>query len=277
MSPQYKCVSTVKEMTAEVMREKNALVGRLNAMHQRIAEEEDPVTKVRRKVEWAAEKDRSVEALNTIVASLRCALDEEEGMAEMAPADRSTHGSTTVSHEDSDSGNVSSASIAASRPHGDSTHPFTCERSSCVDRDQADFEMSVAANVDPDFSPRSGYFDASQEAGAAEPRQRGKRFSSALPCELATCPSRKPATWPRRHLPALLDKGNVREPTSTPSTPVSKAAGVMRRFSSEASLLPQQVRKTVRNRAQKFSSSILQKVGWSPVFQESELVWDFSV
>jgi len=71
-------MESVKEMVVEVICEKNALVGRLNAMHQQIAEEKDPVTKVRRKVEWTAEKERSVEALNQIVASLRRALVEEE-------------------------------------------------------------------------------------------------------------------------------------------------------------------------------------------------------
>ena len=71
-------MDSVKEMVVEVICEKNALVGRLNAMHQQIAEEEDPVTKVRRKVEWTAEKERSVEALNQIVASLRRALVEED-------------------------------------------------------------------------------------------------------------------------------------------------------------------------------------------------------
>ena len=85
MPPPNECVETVKKMIPEVMREKNALVGRLNATHQRIAEEEDPVTKVRRKVEWVADRDRSVEALTTIVASLQRALEEE---------DRSNHGST---------------------------------------------------------------------------------------------------------------------------------------------------------------------------------------
>ena len=110
MSPENRCVETVKEMMAEVMREKNALVGRLNAMHQRIADEEDLVTKVRRKVEWAADRDRSVEALNKIVASLQRALEEE---------DRSTHGST-ASREDPDPGSVSNASSASTNTHASS-------------------------------------------------------------------------------------------------------------------------------------------------------------
>ena len=219
MSPQHKCVETVKEMTAEVIREKNALVGRLNAMHQRIAEEEDPVTKMRRKVEWAAEKDRSVEALNKIVASLQSALDEEDGMAEMEPADRSTHGST-ASHKDSDSGNFSSTSSVAS--------------------------LSSSA--------------FSQYLGSPSTPQR----------KLATRPL--PLT-PHRRLPALLDKDGGEHISS----PASKAAVFLTSLSREASLVPHQVRKSLKMRAQRFSASILERVGWNPVRQESEWVWDFSV
>jgi hypothetical protein len=75
MAPQNECVERVKEMVAEVTREKADLVQRLNAMHQRIEQETDTVTKVLRKVEWMEEKERSVEALNKIVASLQLVLD----------------------------------------------------------------------------------------------------------------------------------------------------------------------------------------------------------
>jgi len=179
MSPQNECVETVKEMMAELMSEKNELVERLNAMHQRIAVEEDPVTKVRRKVEWAAEKERSVEALNKIVASLQRALEED---------DRGTNGSSASL--------LSSASITASHPHGAPPQSFAKEHASSVD--QADFESTD------------------------DPRDRHHRCSSA-----------------------------------PPHTPASKASAVLRRFSSGASQLPQQVRKSVRNRARRFSASIL--------------------
>jgi len=124
MSPKNECVETVKEIMTEVMHEKNALVGRLNAMHQGIAEEDVLVIKVRRKIEWAAEKKRSVEALHRIVASLQRALDEE---------DRSTCGSAASSLR-------RSASFAAP----------------CVVLGQADFEIILAANIDSDFSFEAG-------------------------------------------------------------------------------------------------------------------------
>jgi hypothetical protein len=250
MSPQHECVETVKEMAVEVMREKNALVGRLNAMHQRIVEEEDPVTKVRRKVEWAAEKERSVEALTTIVASLQRVLKEK---------DRSTHGST-----------ASLRSSASSTEHGASPPSFTNQHPSSVDRDQVDFEITVAANTDPDFS-----FEASQEVGAAKPRQKEHRASSvplrefrrrgdddagraspAAYLKAPRTPRRKLATSPQpstpiHRLPALLEK----EPATTPA---SKAAGVLRSLSREASQLPGQV----RTRVMGFSASVLRRVGW---------------
>ena len=221
MSPDHHCVETVKEMMAEVMREKNELVERLNAMHQRIAAEEDPVTKVRRKVEWAAEKERSVEALNKIVASLQRALEED---------DISTNSSTASIR--------SSASIAASRPHGASIQAFSTEHASSAD--QADFE-SAAGIVQATPPTRTRTSSATTE-GAAEPRKMQYRCSSA-----------------------------------PPHTPASKASAVLRSFSSGASQLPQQVRKSVRNRARKFSASFLRKVGWNPSLQESGLSWDYSI
>ena len=239
MSPQNECVQTIKEMMTEVVHEKNELVERLNAMHQRIAAEEDPVTKVRRKVEWAAEKERSVEALNKIVASLQRALEEE---------DKSAHGSTA---------SLRSSTSTASRSHGASPQSLTQEHASSADRNQADFEATAAANIDPDFR-----CEASQEPGAAEPH----RFHRRSPV-----PLHKLATWPRRRLPARLDKGDGGEPASSPA---SQAAKILRSFSLDASQLPQQVRKSVRNRARKFSSSFLRKVGWSPALQQIEWVWD---
>ena len=58
-------------------------------------EEDDPVTKVRRKVEWADEKERSVKVLRRIVASLQRILEKQDRMAEMVPAARGTHESTS--------------------------------------------------------------------------------------------------------------------------------------------------------------------------------------
>jgi hypothetical protein len=243
MPPQNECVATVKEVMAEVMREKNALVGRLNAMHQRIAEEKDPVTKVRRKVEWAAEKERSVEALNEIVASLQSALAEE---------DSSTHGSTT-SREDSDSGNVSRAFSAAPLSPA-SSQPFTNERASLGDA----FEMTMAKTSQ----------DLSYEAGAAGPRQR-QHWSRSASFRSSSLSRLALSSW---SLPARLDKD---ESTSAPAS--SKAAGLVRRLSTEAALLPEQVRKSARKSAHRLSSSILRRVGWGPALQESGRVWDHSV
>jgi len=230
MSHQNECVATVKEMMAEVMREKNALVGRLNAMHQEIAKEEDPVTKVRRKVEWAAEKERSIEALNKIVASLQHALDEE---------DISTHGSTAFSDLVSEirpPPSCSSASFAASR----------------VARDQADLKMIVAAYI-------------SYEAGAAEPRQQEHR---------APAPLRKSGTWPLHRVPARPGG----EPASTPSSSGHLTrAWSLRSLSAGASQLPQQVRRSLKMRAMRFSASFLRKVGWDPAVQENQKDWDYSV
>jgi hypothetical protein len=214
MSPQNECMETVKQVMEEVMREKDALVGRLNAMHQRIAEEEDPVTKVRRKVEWTAEKERSVEALNEIVASLQRALDEEEKI---------THGST--------SSLCSSANIAASHPPGASSLSFTNEHASSLDRSST---ARLPARLDKDDG--------------------GEGFM-----------------WRALSVGSVLQGSGFREPASLPA---SKAAVFLRRISSEASLLPQQVRKSVRKGARKFSSMMLRRVGWSPALQDSQWVWE---
>jgi hypothetical protein len=231
MSHPNECVETIKEVMAEVMREKNALVGRLNAMHQRIVEEEDPVTKVRRKVEWASTRDRSVEALNEIVASLRRALEEDES---------STHGST---------GSLRSSASSASSPS------FTNEHASSMDRNQAVFEQT--AKSDPDFS-----YEAPQEVGAAAFR---------LPARLDKDDGGQGFRPRAKSLGCVVQVAGFREPVSSPAT---KAAGFFKRVSSEASLLPQQVRKSVRNSARRFSSSMLRRVGWSPALQDSQWVWE---
>ena len=64
---QPECVATVKQLMAELCREKNGLVERLNAMHERIEEEEHLLTKVLLKLEWMAEKQRSVEPLKKVL------------------------------------------------------------------------------------------------------------------------------------------------------------------------------------------------------------------
>ncbi|KAJ1473066.1 hypothetical protein T484DRAFT_1837778 [Baffinella frigidus] len=79
-------VEMVKAMTAELFREQRELVERLNAMHERIEAESQPVSKVRRKVEWMEEKERSVEQLNTMIASLQGVLEADVATGEMAAA-----------------------------------------------------------------------------------------------------------------------------------------------------------------------------------------------
>ncbi|KAJ1467759.1 hypothetical protein T484DRAFT_1857721 [Baffinella frigidus] len=81
-------VRRVKETTAELFREQRALVERLNAMNERIEAENHPARKVLRKVKWMEEKDRSVELLGKIVASLQGVLEVDAASAsgEMAAA-----------------------------------------------------------------------------------------------------------------------------------------------------------------------------------------------
>ncbi|KAJ1473630.1 hypothetical protein T484DRAFT_1972529 [Baffinella frigidus] len=234
MSPTpNECVETVKEVMAEVMLEKDALVARLNAMNERIEEEKDLVAKVRLKVEWAEEKERSVKAMNTVVASLQCALAEEDASI--------THGST-VSREASDTNILKRTSRdAASRPRGASSQSFTHKHASSVDRDQDDFEMTIA-KIEDDCS-----LEASQ-AGASKHRAPG------------SCPlrSQRPAR--------LVANDGGEEP-----------CGIVRRLSNEAAQIPQQVRRSLNWRVEKFSSSMLRRVGWDPALQESQRVWDYSI
>ena len=61
-------VETIKGLMAELLREKNGLVERLNAMQVRIEEEDDLVAKVLLKVEWMAEKERHVDLLNEVLS-----------------------------------------------------------------------------------------------------------------------------------------------------------------------------------------------------------------
>jgi hypothetical protein len=59
-------VETVKALIAELCLEKDRLVERLNAMHERIEEERNLATKVLLKVEWMEEKERSLELLHKV-------------------------------------------------------------------------------------------------------------------------------------------------------------------------------------------------------------------
>jgi len=221
------CVATVKEMMADAMRETNALVGRLNAMHAQIEEEEEPVTKVRRKVAWAAERDHSVEALSKIVASLQRALGEEE---------RNTHGR--------------SGSSASRRTSSAGWSP-----AGAVTRSRYFSTSSTSTSLD-----ELGRNSATSLAGLDAPRTwKGYRSSTAPPLALAA--------WPHRRLP--------------PGSPLAEAAPspsslsrMLRRISSEASLFPQQVRRSLKKSACSFanvqwfrggfSASVLRRVGWNP-------------
>ncbi|KAJ1477684.1 hypothetical protein T484DRAFT_1962746 [Baffinella frigidus] len=106
------CVGMVKEMTAELFREQRELVARLNAMQQQIEAENDPVGKVLRKLEWMEEKERSVEVLNKIVASLQEALEADVAIGEMAAAasnDASFSSDCLADDDDSDCDSTLSA------------------------------------------------------------------------------------------------------------------------------------------------------------------------
>jgi hypothetical protein len=63
---QPECVATVKELMAELCRAKDGLVERLNAINDQIEEETDPSSKELLKVEWMAQKERSVEPLQKV-------------------------------------------------------------------------------------------------------------------------------------------------------------------------------------------------------------------
>jgi len=59
-------VATVKQLMEELCREKDGLVQRLNAIQERIEGEEHLLSKVLLKVEWMAEKQRSVAPLKRV-------------------------------------------------------------------------------------------------------------------------------------------------------------------------------------------------------------------
>ena len=63
---QDECVAMVKEMMVKLWREKIGLVERLNAIHDQIEQETDLLSKVLLKVEWMAEKQRSVEPMQKV-------------------------------------------------------------------------------------------------------------------------------------------------------------------------------------------------------------------
>ncbi|KAJ1489029.1 hypothetical protein T484DRAFT_3649309 [Baffinella frigidus] len=237
-------VETVREVMAEVTREKDELVARLNATHQRIEEEHDPISKARLKFEWAEEKEQSLEALNTIVASLQRVLEEEDMMGEMAPAASSTLGSTASLGVSAPGSNVSSVSSAATRPHGASSQSSTPKHTSAFQK--------AMAKIYQDLSD-----EASQDAAPSPPRQK------------AQAPHRSSAAPPRAPAGRLVGKDGG-EPAHTP-------AAMVRRLSKEAALLQEQVRRSLTGKAQRFSSSMLRRVGWDPALQESQRVWDYSV
>ena len=64
-----KCVEMVKGMTAELFREQQELVERLNAMQRRIEKDKNLESKALRKIEWLEERDRVVKRLNTVQPS----------------------------------------------------------------------------------------------------------------------------------------------------------------------------------------------------------------
>ena len=64
-----KCVEMVKGMTAELFREQQELVERLNAMQRRIEMDKNLESKALRKIEWLEERDRVVKRLNKVQPS----------------------------------------------------------------------------------------------------------------------------------------------------------------------------------------------------------------
>ena len=114
MCGQDRCVEMVKEMKAELFREQRELVRRLNAMQEQIAQDQCLVSKTHRKIEWMAEKERSVGRLKKIVASLHDALEADAGRAEADAAAASNNDSDGLS--DDDTASEVSDSPASRRP-----------------------------------------------------------------------------------------------------------------------------------------------------------------
>ncbi|KAJ1468044.1 hypothetical protein T484DRAFT_1856729, partial [Baffinella frigidus] len=66
---QDESVGEVKEMLAELVREKQLLVERLNDLQSHIALDQNLLSRVMRKAEWMEEKDRTVERLSKVQPS----------------------------------------------------------------------------------------------------------------------------------------------------------------------------------------------------------------
>ncbi|KAJ1467431.1 hypothetical protein T484DRAFT_1858857 [Baffinella frigidus] len=194
--PPNECVETVKAVMAEVVLEKDQLVARLNEMKKGIDDEKDLEEKVRLQVEWTEEKERSVKALNPIVASLQRALEEHDATV------ISKHPRASREDTDSDSSifKRTRSRVASSRPRGAFSQSFTNKHSSPVDRNQADFAM-MTMDFDQDLS-----YAASQDGA---PRQRAHRSSSA--------PPRSQTTSPLFKHPARLNQDAGEEPADAPA------------------------------------------------------------
>ncbi|KAJ1479792.1 hypothetical protein T484DRAFT_1812879 [Baffinella frigidus] len=246
MHPQKECVDTVKEMMAEVIREKKELVERLNEMHQGIEEEEDLLTKVLRKVEWMEEKERSVEALNRIVASLQGVFEEEDMTGEMAPAGRG--GSRSASQDGHDStATREDSDTAASRDPGAFSQSFNT-RASAVHRTQTDGERTERTVTNLTHA-------ASQEAGPSDPpRLKANRASSTPP-----------------HAPAAEPRHKADRASSAPSAPATRP------LSDSFEQLPRQLRQSFAKKLRRVSSSVLRTIGWNPALQVAAPAWDYSV
>ncbi|KAJ1479793.1 hypothetical protein T484DRAFT_1958003 [Baffinella frigidus] len=270
MSCQHEYVNTVKEMMAEVMREKKELVERLNEMHQGIEEEEDLLTKVLRKVEWMEEKERSVEALNRIVASLQDVLEEEDMNGEMAPAGRRGGRSASQDGHDSTASREDSDTAASRHPRAFSQSFNT--RASALHCTQPDFELTLAkyqSDLGRTESTAANFIHAaSEQAGAAEPRHKADRASSAPPL-------RKFATWPLLEHPARCDKADSGDTASTSAS--NKATELVRSLSASSKQLPRQVRNSLAKNVRRVSSSVLRTIGWHSALQVAAPAWEYSV
>ncbi|KAJ1467801.1 hypothetical protein T484DRAFT_3630686 [Baffinella frigidus] len=70
-------VEAVKEMLAELVREKELLVARLNDLHKHIEGDQNLTSRVLRQAEWMDEKDRTVARLSKVAASLWDLLEDD--------------------------------------------------------------------------------------------------------------------------------------------------------------------------------------------------------
>ncbi|KAJ1483587.1 hypothetical protein T484DRAFT_1949586 [Baffinella frigidus] len=295
MSPQNECVATVKEMVAELMREKKDLVDRLNDMHQRIEEEKDLGIKVRRKIAWAEEKERSVEAMNKIVASLRGALEAEaeDTIEEMAPAarkgDRSAINGGRSSHVSFASDGI--ASISAIRPSMASVQSFRNKHASSVTDFETDFELPLSniyrtqKRVLPSILSRRSSHEGSEEAGAAEPSHKAadlrQEECEPQPDRFRRSHRQRSSSSPLLALTAADPRHREQRSSSAPlfvrPASLGSVAPLLRSLSASALQIPRQVRKSVTKRVRTFSSSVLQRLGWLPEMYQSEAVWEYSM